>query len=417
MVLNCYVKWLMVRRIAKPVFFSIAALAAVVVIATMRMPLVEIDPPPPVALRTFVAIPPAWTTTPTPESVETEPPFIDNLPVRTLPHANLCLESAVGNSLDNGIVTPLLKIWNSPLSVFSPLALYQSVDPPPYTWAEVDFAPVPAFQMAIRDTVSDSFISASIEAGTPWDAGVRMALLAALDYATTRQEPPLVVDVGANIGYFTHTALALGATVFAFEPLSANLFPLLTTAKENHWLHRLHTFQNAVSFEPMTVAIAPTDPEINLSNGHIRSTRPSYAQGVSLPTETGVEWATTVTLDQVLLDQIPVELPIHVIKIDVVTHEPQVVNGMLGLLCSRRIDVILMEVGFLGQNRACDAERMLRFLESFGFIPRDGVGVTTYAGQPLSAMPPNVAFVQQFHGEIPGVRLSGSMGNPCKDYP
>ena len=90
------------------------------------------------------------------------------------------------------------------------------------------------FRMLTRDPNKDSYISATILAGELWEPFVREPLIQAIK----GQSLPVFIDVGANVGYFTHTALAMGARVISFEPIRANMGPLMATIEENKWQDR-----------------------------------------------------------------------------------------------------------------------------------------------------------------------------------
>jgi hypothetical protein len=76
------------------------------------------------------------------------------------------------------------------------------------------------FRMLTRDPKKDKFISASIRGGRLWDPMVRKPLIQAIK---GQQPMPVFIDIGANVGYFTHTALAMGARVISFEPMYADV--------------------------------------------------------------------------------------------------------------------------------------------------------------------------------------------------
>ena len=57
----------------------------------------------------------------------------------------------------------------------------------------------------------------------------------------------LVVNVGANIGYYACQALHAGKKVFAFEPIETNLKYLLKNIKANNWENNCEIFPVALS--------------------------------------------------------------------------------------------------------------------------------------------------------------------------
>lgn len=278
--------------------------------------------------------------------------------------------------------------------------------------------PDASFVMRIRDPTKDSFISKSIQLGNVWDADIANEMVDKIDEAKTKGvKSPIVVDVGGNIGYFTHLALALGATTITLEPMRENLGPMLSTIRANDgWQNRSTVYNNAVSFESTTrVHMKSTSTSINLSNGHIINVECGGKDVSSSEQQQqyGVDYMETVTLDQVLLEHHSEVERIHFMKIDVETFEVQVMSGAVGYLCNRMVEEIALEVAFLG-NASCETDDMLRFLESIGYrIYYQG---TEYTGQPLQEMPNNIFLKQHYTDEPPAQRLKNEKVNPCRDY-
>lgn len=57
----------------------------------------------------------------------------------------------------------------------------------------------------------------------------------------------VVINIGANIGYYCCIALSLGKPVIAFEPINLNLRYLLRNIKANHWESGIEVFPVALS--------------------------------------------------------------------------------------------------------------------------------------------------------------------------
>jgi FkbM family methyltransferase len=57
----------------------------------------------------------------------------------------------------------------------------------------------------------------------------------------------IVINVGANIGYYCCIALSQGKYVVAFEPINLNLRCLLRNIKENNWESRIEVYPMALS--------------------------------------------------------------------------------------------------------------------------------------------------------------------------
>ena len=60
------------------------------------------------------------------------------------------------------------------------------------------------------------------------------------------QEVDVLVNVGANVGYYPCHALSLGKPVICVEPIIRNLHYLLTNIKDNGWSHQAEVFPVAL---------------------------------------------------------------------------------------------------------------------------------------------------------------------------
>lgn len=295
------------------------------------------------------------------------------------------------------------------------------------TWLNPDTP----FVMRIRDPIKDSFISRTIKLGNVWDEDIVSEMVQTID-KIKNEEYPVVVDVGGNIGYFTHVALALGATTITLEPMRENLGPMLSTIRANDgWQSRSTVYNNAVSFESTRVSMKSTSVTQNLSNGHVTQVQCATSdvkETSSSEHRYGVDYMETVTLDQVMLELHPEVERIHFMKIDVERFEVQVMSGAVRYLCNRIVEEIALEVAFLGldgistnnsrfdflKSNSCQTDSMLRFLESIGYrIYFRGI---EYTGRPLQEMPDNVFLIQQFTDLPPAERLKHTANNPCRDY-
>lgn len=98
----------------------------------------------------------------------------------------------------------------------------------------------------------------------------------------------VVVNVGANIGYYCCHALQQGRNVVAFEPISTNLRYLCANVKANNWEDRIEIFPIALSNR---IGI------IQIFGG---GTGASLIKGWEGTPEHYVQWVPTSTLDTVL---------------------------------------------------------------------------------------------------------------------
>jgi FkbM family methyltransferase len=275
--------------------------------------------------------------------------------------------------------------------------------------------------MLTRDKNKDTFISGTIQAGQVFDMGVRDVIVSQLSNKTA----PVFLDIGANIGYMSSTALALGATVFSLEPFQGNMAILMNTVRKNHgWRDRSYLYMNALSYESVRVTMKSTNEIVNLSNMHIvtsQCTSPTDDDSATDHGVYGVDYMEAVSLDQVMLTHHPEVTHVDLIKIDVETHEMEVINGGMHFLCHRVVNMIIMEVEYLKPHPeiviTCDFAAMQDRLERMGFTVWDCSFQTEYTGKSLASMTTSdVVFVQTYRDQPPAQRLKGTENNPCESF-
>lgn len=146
-----------------------------------------------------------------------------------------------------------------------------------------------------------------------------------------------VVDVGANIGWFTLVAWKLGATVWSFEPEPLNFQLLTKQLKEN----------KATSVKPFQVALSDSDGtgELFLSESANRGAHSLVRGGDK-----------SIRVQKRMLDSL-VNTKIDLLKVDVEGAEPLVILGATRLLNERKISRIVMEwnpESWVGKNELLD---------------------------------------------------------------
>jgi hypothetical protein len=244
-------------------------------------------------------------------------------------------------------------------------------------WATVHFSPVPLFWINTHDPVHhDIYISGSIhhQRDRPWDHYIWNLFVQILSKERPGQ---LVVDVGANIGYFSLQAAALGFRVLSFEPMSRNAAKLCDSIVRNHFEDRITLIQNAVTYDAGgRVQLQHTHPT-NQGNGKIQST--------AFQAEYGVE---TVTLDSVVHEDV------LLMKVDVEGFEGFVLNGARQLLCRHIVKFITIEFSKDTQtNPTCSAAEMFRVLENIGYVISDIVpDAPRLQWSEAAQFPPNLLF-------------------------
>jgi FkbM family methyltransferase len=205
-----------------------------------------------------------------------------------------------------------------------------------------EIASLEGFQIYVAR--NDRFITPGIRAGC-YEPGVTRAFLEHLDDG-------VVLDIGANCGYFSLLAASRGRTVYAFEPLQSNLRLLHAGVIQNNF-SRLHIVAAAASDSRRTLAIIPSD-----TNGVVEPV-PSGPQKALR-----VEYCSSVRVDDIVLS----DDPVSILKIDVEGHEYRAILGA-GETIRRSRPVILSEFSpsLLESNSGVSPASYLDLLRSFSY--------------------------------------------------
>ena len=171
------------------------------------------------------------------------------------------------------------------------------------------------------------------------------------------------IDVGAHIGFFTaHMAALVGPRghVHAFEPFDANAELLERSIVENRFADRVVARRSAVG--AATGSATLTFPRETLNTGGAYVLRDSAAP---LPGNL------TATVTMVALDDVPIEGPVRLIKMDVEGAEPQVLRGAARLIRDHR-PVILSELHPTQLARASGVtpDQLLQQVHELGYRAR-----------------------------------------------
>lgn len=279
-----------------------------------------------------------------------------------------------------------------------------------------------SFEMQVRDPAKDKFISGTIAGGGVHDEPIRDLVVSSLP-----SEGGVFVDAGANIGYFTATALAVGASlVISFEPFHDNALAMLATVQKNGWRDRVEVYMNALGNQSERVTMKPTSGEVNLSNMHVTGRRCITALGEDDERGVyGVDYMDVVSLDQVFSEIHPDVERIHLLKVDVETAEIEVINGAMATICNVIVERIVMEVEYLKPSHGlpirCDFDRMADALIRMGYVLRGVKGEALDAGVGLDRLPHDVLFELGLFVDktrTPAERLRGKGGddNPCAPF-
>ena len=247
-------------------------------------------------------------------------------------------------------------------------------------WGPVQFSPVPRYWINTHDPVKqDIYISGNVHSGQLWDSYIWDLFVRVLSKAKPGQ---LVVDVGANLGYFSLLSAAMGFQVIAFEPMNRNAAKLFSSIIRNGFQERMTLLQNAVTYDPTGRVTMKETHDSNQGNGQIRAVDSSL-RGVY-----GMDYVETITLDGV------VQQDVVLLKIDVEGFEGFVLNGARQLICSHIVQFITIEFSSdTRTNPTCRAREMLELLESIGYVISDIVeNAEPVPPSRYQSLPPNILF-------------------------
>ncbi|KAF8057927.1 Serine/threonine-protein phosphatase PP1 isozyme 1 [Scenedesmus sp. PABB004] len=186
--------------------------------------------------------------------------------------------------------------------------------------------------------------------------------------ASARAEParpPLLVDVGANVGWFALNGAAAGARIAAFEAMPSNIALIRRSLCANPWLaDRVGLYGTGLGAEPGTCHII--SGRTNRGDGHTICGAKDInealrAQGASNNETYEVRGEMSVRrLDALLAEEV------QVLKVDVEGFELQVLEGAAGLLAEHAVWYIMAECngGIIGRE---GQQKYLRYLDRMGY--------------------------------------------------
>jgi FkbM family methyltransferase len=202
-------------------------------------------------------------------------------------------------------------------------------------------------------SLKDKGISSGLMAHGYWEP------LATKILNETVQEGDIVVDIGANMGYFVLQESKLvgkSGKVFAIEPVAANI-ELLRKNLQLNYCSNVETFQLAVG--------ATNDEQSSIYLSYkLNCGSMVFRENINL-----VEGAVKkVPVSLMTLDRFLENKPIpNFIRMDVEGYEFEIIQGMKGLLARRQPLKLLIEIhpAYLGKENLA---AMLDLLKQYGFL-------------------------------------------------
>lgn len=182
----------------------------------------------------------------------------------------------------------------------------------------------PSFPICVYHTQQDIYISAALISCGVWEPYMTKVYQVAL-----RKHPQaVVIDIGANIGYYTLMAVKMGHTVIAVEPSLQNVNRLKKGAQMNVLTDKIHLLKNA---------LAKTHRNLTLSVN-------SNNQGGIHVLEDG-EWPDGETTQTIVMNDLLYLLTAHtaIIKIDIEGYECRAMETSSKFFQFTQVPYIFME--------------------------------------------------------------------------
>ena len=209
----------------------------------------------------------------------------------------------------------------------------------------------------------------------------------------------LVVDVGANIGYFSLVAASKGFQVISFEPTHYNIEHFVNSIKRNRLERKITIYNNAVSNGHNWVVFKATSKQ-NAGNfqGHISDEAKRKKPLGTL----GKDYAASVTMDDILNEDV------LLMKIDVENHEAFVLDGAKHLFCNNIVQHVILEFGEIkyATEGMCSPTKLLDWMNKLGYIVSDVIpGASPLDIKNYKSFPPNLHFRLSDASQSPMQRL------------
>lgn len=144
----------------------------------------------------------------------------------------------------------------------------------------------------------------------------------------------IIIDIGANIGYYSLLSAAMGYTCYSFEPDPSNFEKLNSSIKLNNFDNKIKLYKNALSNKANETIILSTVGGTLVNHGCLTVLKDFIS------TSSNTVQCVTLKLDDVINKKDEILL----IKIDVEGFEPEVIEGSLELIKSGNIKHILIEI-------------------------------------------------------------------------
>lgn len=228
------------------------------------------------------------------------------------------------------------------------------------------------FSIFVHDPEDCTYISGEIVSGGFWESVKTMRILRLMDEAKrdSSRENAILVDVGANIGWYAVASAAQGFEVVAVEPAKYNTELLMATLEMNGLTSRVHVRETALSDVTtegqVCMRVAPAgNPTVNRGNFQMTNIDASGCKGSGVAITTIDEMFGFGRDDGEFRGA-----DIQVLKLDIEGYETRALRGARRLLRSDRPPcyIIMEHIPYYVQmSGVLDATAIFHELASIGY--------------------------------------------------
>ena len=198
----------------------------------------------------------------------------------------------------------------------------------------------PKFWIAVHSILYDGLRFRNIfEMGEYYEKGLTALFHRILmTYDTTTKPPPLVLDIGANIGWFALYSRAHGHEVAAFEPNPTMFLRICESLQYNNW----DQDSSDVSFGLWNYGLGAIPGRFNMTTGSNPGASSFHEERIGEESRGKLE-VSVVTLDSIAIQEGWLDRQISLMKVDVEGFENYVFEGGKKLIYNGNVENIIME--------------------------------------------------------------------------
>ena len=214
--------------------------------------------------------------------------------------------------------------------------------------------------MTLYNLHSDPIRWPILEQGEYYERGLTSLfhrLLSSYDITSTTGPPPLVLDIGMSIGWFSLYSRAHGHDVASFEPNPTMFLRMCESLEYNHWS------EGDGSVSLWSYGLGSTPGVFNLTLGNNPGASSFHEEKLATEHRRTLP-VRVITLDSISVMQGWLDRRISLAKIDVEGFEDQVFEGGKRLIYNGNVENIIMENG---NNNITTVGRMLDMLYDAGY--------------------------------------------------